>query len=215
MRMDSAEQKRKENFGKRCPNCGRQVAPLTLVCQCGYEFSQPSSVNATEGLLAELRKLEPKGKDDDDKAAERKTKKMELIRLTPVPNTKEGIIDFLALSLANSEKKGGIWGTKSGRMLVFAIIGVVVVFVALILGVMTGEMGVSLSVGFMIGAIVIGYGGMFTDESKSLTFEYNEFVDIWRDKFEQTMLKGRSLRSDAEFQRRLDYFEEKYNKLRK
>lgn len=39
------------------------------------------------------------------------------------------------------------------------------------------------------------------------SFAEEKLKKAWREKFEQVMLKGRSLRGDAEFTQQLDYYE--------
>ena len=42
--------------------------------------------------------------------------------------------------------------------------------------------------------------------------EENKIALLWRDKFNQILMKGRSLRGDSDFQRQLDYYESLLNK---
>ncbi len=46
---------------------------------------------------------------------------------------------------------------------------------------------------------------LLSDDDEML--KWNKKADIWRAKFNQVLLKGRSLRGDEDFQRQLDYFE--------
>lgn len=41
---------------------------------------------------------------------------------------------------------------------------------------------------------------------------WNKRAEVWRAKFDQVLMKGRSLRGDPEFQRQLDYYEGVVNK---
>ena len=55
------------------------------------------------------------------------------------------------------------------------------------------------------------FGGIaFFDSSEDIIKE-NKVAAAWRDKFEQVILKGRSLRADAEFTQQLDFYESKLN----
>ena len=38
---------------------------------------------------------------------------------------------------------------------------------------------------------------------------WNKRADAWRSKFDQIIMKGRSMHGDTEFQKQLDYFQEK------
>ena len=42
--------------------------------------------------------------------------------------------------------------------------------------------------------------------------EDNKTASVWRDKFDQILMKGRSLRGDSEFQKQLDYYENMVNR---
>lgn len=200
---------RQEAMGPVCPNCGRQVEPLTLKCQCGYEFTKAKVSTSMQQLSEKLRSLDASISDD----SKRKLAKMDAIKLMPVPNTKEDIIDFLALSLPNSRKKGGLWGSRSGRMIVISCIGVVIAFIAFVIGCISSgiDMGGSLAITLLF--LIVGYGFMFTHESKSLDLEHNDFVEVWRSKFEQVLMKARSMRGDLEFQKQLDYYEDRFRKM--
>lgn len=37
--------------------------------------------------------------------------------------------------------------------------------------------------------------------------EDNKTAEVWRSKFDQVLMKGRSLRGDPDFQKQLDYYE--------
>ena len=47
-KREQAEKEKREAFGRKCPNCGAQVPPLTLVCDCGYEFTKGSHVSSIQ-----------------------------------------------------------------------------------------------------------------------------------------------------------------------
>ena len=44
-------QEKKEAIGPVCPKCGKQVPPMTLKCECGYEFTK-AEANTSAQLLA-------------------------------------------------------------------------------------------------------------------------------------------------------------------
>ena len=56
--------------------------------------------------------------------------------------------------------------------------------------------------------LVLGGGGALLFLALDVdTLKYNKLANVWRAKFEQVMIKGRSLRGDAEFTQQLDYYE--------
>ena len=53
---------------------------------------------------------------------------------------------------------------------------------------------------------LLGFGCLtfFVDKS---TLRRNKIAQAWRSKFEQVLMKGRSMQGDSDFQSQLDYFE--------
>jgi len=108
---------KKEAFGRVCPNCGRPVPPLTLKCECGFEFTSQNTLSSVQLLankIEEISKSKINKSDMDesremlmgDSAEEKQIR--DAISMFPVPNTKEDIIEFLALAIPNSKKSGNI-----------------------------------------------------------------------------------------------------------
>lgn len=217
-REEKHQQVKKEAFGRVCPNCGKQVPPLTLKCDCGYEFTKGKSVSSVQLLSDKIeailskpyRESDPNSDEYKEEVRQRYQRVKETIKLFPVPNTKEDIIEFLSLSAPNAKKKGGIWGTKSGRILV---VGIICLLFAVAMGFITGgkhEAG-SFAAGFLIfGLLPASF--VFCIYSVGLsnlnpTFIHNDLATTWRAKFDQVMIKARSLRGDSEFTQQLDYYE--------
>ena len=93
--------------------------------------------------------------------------------------------------------------------LVGEIVAGVVLF-CLILGAITGGwvwIGMPMMLAVLLGLIAV----MFISDSNNDTFIYNDRAMIWRAKFDQVLMKGRSLRADAEFRQTLDYYENMIN----
>ena len=210
------DQKKKEAFGRVCPNCGKQVPPLTMKCVCGYEFTTTKSVSSIqllsdkiEAMLSEPYKSKPDTDEYKEEVKQRYQRVKETINLFPVPNTKEDIIEFLSLSVSNAKKKGGIWGTKSGRILVLGVLILVltIVFASALSGVEEFDGGGNILFAFMLG--VTAFAIMcITMSSINPTFIHNDLATAWRAKFDQVLMKGRSLRGDSEFTQQLDYYEQ-------
>jgi hypothetical protein len=230
-REEKHEQAKKEAFGRVCPNCGKQVPPLTLKCDCGYEFTKKDSVSSVQNLLDKINIISEKEQDED--------KRNEMIRETisifPVPNTKEDIVEFLSLSVSKAQNKGGYWGSVSGRLMIWIPVITVILLLTLIFQAFKGgfalyeipemisfyiyELGDSYfneTLGdFLFLIIIIGVGifgtYILTRADKQILI-WNKNARVWKSKFEQVLMKGRSLRGDAEFQRQLDYYENMLNK---
>lgn len=192
-KQEKIDQKKKEEFGRVCPNCGRQIPPMTVKCECGYEITTPvnsvSSVQILSKKLSEIILTESEKKEIEEAAPFQKNglkekfiadKKIDIISTFLVPNTKEDIIEFLALSVAGTNKKLGFLDIKINCYKMVAIAGIIIPIV-----------------GWMFGALFL----------ISKSFAEEKLKKAWREKFDQVMSKGRSLRGDAEFTKQLDYYE--------
>lgn len=134
-------------------------------------------------------------------------KKKEIISSFPVPNTKEDIIEFLSMSVPFAKKKK-FMRKMAIRLLVFCSIVALADIIAIIIeGSAEDATGFILPFTLLVG--VLGCGGIIAVETPN--FEWNQQANLWRGKFDQVLMKGRSLRGDAEFTRQLDYFEEQIN----
>ena len=210
-RSEQAEKEKREAFGRKCPNCGAQVPPLVLRCECGYEFATSNSVSSVQILSDKIQEINskplPKKGSEDDELKRRNSQIIDIISVFPVPNTKEDIIEFLSLAAPNSKLKGGLWGTALGRIKILTVIAVIGFILSLIFG---GERRAE------IGAIVIVgiafYGGMACGLIDQDTIRHNKRAEAWKTKFSQVLMKGRSLRGDPEFTQQLDYYENLLNK---
>ena len=58
VREEKNQQAKKEAFGQVCPNCGKQVPPLTIKCDCGYEFTKGKTVSSAQLLFEKLNNIQ-------------------------------------------------------------------------------------------------------------------------------------------------------------
>lgn len=207
------EKEKKEAFGRTCPNCGKQVPPMTLKCDCGYEFTSAKNVSSVQVLSDKIEAIMSKpykhSDPDSDKYKEevrqRYQRVKETINFFPVPNTKEDIIEFLALSASNAKKKGGLYGSTFGRI----IIAIVTVVIWITIGTFIEDDKYSekqLNYYFWTTFLVIPAVIVLFTTGRDM-IRRNELAEAWRLKFDQVIIKGRSLRGDAEFTQQLDYYE--------
>lgn len=207
------EQEKKKAIGPVCPKCGKQVPPLTLKCDCGYEFSTQKQVSSIQFLSEKIQEIQSKKfKDNDNENIKQQNQAIiDLITMFPVPNTKEDIVEFLSLAAPNSKTKGGMWGTIIGRIKILSIVAVIVFVLCLFFVDESSPYG-----GAGTGAIAIMciafYGGLACFSIDQDSIRHNKRADAWRAKFEQVLMKGRSLRGDADFQQQLNYYENMLNK---
>lgn len=203
------EQQKKEEFGKRCPACGRQVESMALNCVCGYEFKQDRHVSSVQLLSEKIEEISRRRVKDEE---QREKDILNAINMFPVPNTKEDIMEFLALAVPNSRLKNEKFGTPAKRLkIALPIAAVITLFLGIIaLAIGGGEafLATIIGAGFFLG----GFSFMGAFEFDKETLEWNKKATVWRAKFEQVMMKGRSLRGDEEFNRMLDYYEQQIRK---
>ena len=199
-KMNALEEKRekekREAFGRICPNCGKQLPPLTIKCDCGYELDNKKIASSVQIFLDKLNKIKNrklKGRFGQDVYWESFLKQQDemisVIQLFPVPNSKEDIIEFLALSAPYSKRKEGFKNTKMGRFLTNSEVLVHILFIPFLL----------------IGLFLLIEDWKYMDLDPVVA--QNKMAEIWRSKFEQVLIKGRSLRGDPEFTQMLDYYE--------
>ena len=206
-RQEIIDKKKEEAYGRVCPNCGKQVNSMTLKCDCGYEFKR-SSVEILADKIEKITNEASRIRDEEDREKKKTKEIVDVITIHPVPNTKEDIIEFCAMAISNSKTRGGLWGTILGRIKILAVIAVIGAILAYII-VDDPEMKSMAPVIVIIGTAF--YGGIACTSIDQDTIRSNKIANAWRAKFEQVLIKGRSLRGDAEFTRQLDYFESLIN----
>lgn len=225
--FEKYEEEKKKAIGPVCPKCGKQVPPLALVCDCGYEFKKEKHESSVKQLFDKIDKIQSrqlKGTCVLEWQEDKKLRDQEMldaISLFPVPNTKEDIVDFLSLAVSKSTRKGGLLGTTFGRICAGSCVLVVILIIVGLLLPDTHEELVgeyygggyrqaetdkmsTLSIIALFGVCCIGYLSRYFDVG---TLRWNKFATVWRSKFDQVLLKGRSLRADPEFTQKLDYYE--------
>lgn len=240
LREEEYAKKKNEAIGPVCPKCGKQVPPLTLKCDCGYEFTKDKHELSVKILSEKIDKIQSrnlKGEPDTyEWIADRDLRDQEVldaISLFPIPNTKEDIIEFLALSAPNVKKKNQLLGTLYGRIAICLGFLVILLLLAGFMMPDTYTVTRDVSRGFfsdakyetfvektpkaeIIGtcavlgiALSVVFANAFDKETLVETRRWNKRADVWKAKFDQVMMKGRSLRGDPEFQQQLDYYENK------
>ena len=210
-RQEIMDKKKKEAYGRVCPNCGKQVNSMTLKCDCGYEFTNTAVRSSVEILADKIEKITNEAsriRDEEDREKKKTKEIVDVITIHPVPNTKEDIIEFCAMAISNSKTRGGLWGTTLGRIKILAAIAVIGSILAYIIVDDPEMKGLA---AFDILVLTAFLGGIACASIDQDTIRSNKIANAWRAKFEQVLIKGRSLRGDAEFTRQLDYFESLIN----
>lgn len=205
---------KKEAFGRVCPNCGAQVLPMAIKCECGYEFTTNHQISSVQILFEKIEKILEKPLPNDaekrKEAIENRDQQIrEIISVFPVPNSKEDIIEFLSLSLPKSRRKGGFLGSMMNRFLIVAIITIIIVVVCVIKAINADEDDMTwpiLGIFYLGGGAAVA-GSLLAKKVDIETIRWNKDADVWRAKYEQVLIKGRSMRGDSDFIKQLDYYE--------
>lgn len=134
-----APESNKQGHMKKCPSCGAPAEPMATSCgSCGHHYSGLESVGSVTKLHEDLQRIEREereekrpgalgglmdkfdgGNSSDQQIDERiKKRKASLISSFPVPNTKEDILEFLALAVPEAGKKPNVFMrmTASGTL---------------------------------------------------------------------------------------------------
>ena len=189
-----------------CPYCGTQVVSKKGVSsaqelldkiqsiksssvQNGFDVGNP--VGSIIGLVSK--------KDSEE---DRDKKVREAIVMYPVPNTKEDIIEFLA------KQKVKLFDMFAVRFLL------VVLFTLLLCNLGADDDYRYHLQSFFILFIYIGLpicvvAGFLISRMSDVkeASKIQKDKKAWRSKFNQVLMKGRSITGDTEFQRQLDYYE--------
>ena len=211
-KQEQIAQKKKEAL-RTCPNCGASLPVMAISCpKCGFELSDQKAVSSVQTLADKIEKisigLRKVGETDENGKNIIYQDIINTISMFPVPNNKQDIIEFLTLSCAKAKYKGGLWGTMGGRIQLIAILAIIAIVIALV-GLIIGA---DAFVATMLALLVL-CSIYFFIISKDIIRD-NKVAAAWQDKFEQVMLKARSLRADAEFTQQLDYFENLFNNIK-
>lgn len=210
-KQEQIAQKKKEAL-RKCPNCGESIPVMAISCpKCGYELSDQKAVSSVQILADKIEKISKQFTNEDVIKNDVYDQIINTISLAPVPNSKQDIIEFLALSCTKAKHKGGLWGSTLGRIKIYVTIALAIGIIGGIIALIKGGdsdawSGVGLAEFFFL-----GIGGMVFFEFSGDIIKENKVAAAWRDKFEQVILKGRSLRADAEFTQQLDFYESKLN----
>lgn len=207
---------KKEAFGRVCPNCGAQVLPMAIKCECGYEFTGQKAVSSVQLLFDKLnnitltpsdeKAIDKENTADDMEGVRNKIileKKINIISLFPIPNTKEDIIDFLSLSISEANKTLGFLEKKLNCAILTFFVGPITGGLAFLLSVMVRSKDM-----FFILLLFVGVAWVIAFQKlANKPFAAEKLKKTWRAKYEQVLIKGRSMRGDSDFIQQLDYYE--------
>ena len=93
----------KEKVGniKTCPACGASVKSMTSACEdCGHEFSNVAANSSIAILLNNINSLKRRANEHDMDFDQRKA---EVINNTAIPNSREDLLEFLAVCTSQAD----------------------------------------------------------------------------------------------------------------
>ncbi|MDE5868854.1 MAG: zinc ribbon domain-containing protein [Muribaculaceae bacterium] len=107
---------------RKCPACGAPITGLSAKCpECGHEFTNINANTTVRRLIASLNNIDATAGQGDLKTTN--SRKVQIIRNFPIPNTKEDVIELLSLCQANMSVKGedpairNAWKTKAEQLI--------------------------------------------------------------------------------------------------
>ena len=123
----------KEGEIKKCPSCGAPSQSFATKCpDCGHEFRNSSTSNSIQLFFDKLQSIDFEennrihestgidkwlGGDNTLKIEQRIfQRQISLLGSFPIPNTKEDIIEFLAMAVPEATKKLGFFAKMSGSI---------------------------------------------------------------------------------------------------
>jgi hypothetical protein len=123
----------KEGDIKKCPACNAPTQSFSIKCaECGHEYRNIESSNSVKEFFRILNELESSNNEESDNpfiafgntyaklmreggifgGGKTGRQKTELIKNFPIPNTKEDILEFLALGVPRAKKKGNFFSSS-------------------------------------------------------------------------------------------------------
>lgn len=118
---------------KKCPSCGSSVESFNTKCSdCGHEFRNIESSTSVKEFFRMLNNFESNTEEDESNplkafgnsfakmysdggifgGGKEGRQKREFIKNFPIPNTKEDILEFLALGIPRAKKKGNFFSSN-------------------------------------------------------------------------------------------------------
>lgn len=108
------KQRHQEYVGKilKCPGCGSVITETTAICPCcGMHITGKAAVSSVQAFKEQLMSIEASRAKSSfmdvytQSANPADTKKLELIRSFPIPNTVDDIQEFILLAIASIDVK--------------------------------------------------------------------------------------------------------------
>jgi hypothetical protein len=95
---------------RKCPACGATVPGLTARCgECDHEFTSVAASSSVQALLRRLESLQDKNFFEDLLAGGNTAIKdrSKIIKNFPIPNSREAVLEFLAMGMPRTKLVGG------------------------------------------------------------------------------------------------------------
>lgn len=201
--MRDAERQREqltERHRHNCPHCGAELEGFDSHCPyCGHELRDMLAEKTVSDLFVAYNE------------AVTRPQKEQLVCQFKLPDDREGLLEFLALSAPLAKRRNPLTNTKWGRVvLTFAAVFVVLVVGGLFIHSVNG---VQLSKAidealFMLpvcGGIPAWLVSRRTDTA--VAQEHNHFASLWRGRFDECLQKARARLNNADDNATMDRLE--------
>lgn len=181
--------KEKKAEQRVCPHCGAPLQSFNTRCPaCGEEIRQTRTVSSMKELDARLENvIDPE-------------RRRSIITSFPVPNTREDLLEFLALSAANAKKAGNITDTPIYRFCLI-IVPLWIIFILFSLYEINNPdssfygqtLGSQVGLDGFMALLLGGYFALkYAKKGGNKEIKaHNEMRSVWQSKFEQVMSKAR------------------------
>lgn len=102
---------------RKCPACGAILQSFQTSCpDCGYELKNIESVQSAQMLFEQLQAVDLRKSDNmlhgEAERQRRLNEKLTIIKTFPVPNTKEDLLELLAMAASNAYNNDGYVGPE-------------------------------------------------------------------------------------------------------
>ena len=102
---------------RKCPACGAILQSFQTSCpDCGYELKNIESVQSAQMLFEQLQAVEIRNSGNmlqgEAERQRRLNEKLTIIKTFPVPNTKEDLLELLAMAASNAYNNDGYVGPE-------------------------------------------------------------------------------------------------------
>lgn len=201
--MRDAERQREqltERARHNCPHCGAELEGFDSHCPyCGHELRDKLAEKTVSDLFVAYNE------------AVTRPQKEQLVCQFELPDDREGLLEFLALSAPLSKRKNPLTNTKWGRVvLTFAAVLVVLLVGNTIIHSVNGvQLSEAIDDSLWMLPVCGGIPAWLVSRRTDTTVaqEHNHFASLWRGRFDECLQKARARLNNADDNATMDRLE--------